>query len=131
MCDFNKGFVPPEMVKRRPVVVISHKIRRRADLCTIVALSTTAPEERMPYHGIIRLPERCPEWMRRNDVWVKGDMVYSVSFKRLDLIRLGKGIDGKRIYDYRPLHPELMSIVDRCVLSGMGFSQLTKHLEKG
>ncbi|MEQ9178418.1 MAG: type II toxin-antitoxin system PemK/MazF family toxin, partial [Nitratireductor sp.] len=34
MCDFNTGFRVPEMVKRRPVVVISPKIKARPRLCT-------------------------------------------------------------------------------------------------
>jgi len=29
ICDF-KGFVPPEMVKRRPAVVISPRLRQRS-----------------------------------------------------------------------------------------------------
>ncbi len=41
ICNYGTGFVAPEMVKRRPVVVIS-RLRRRADLCTVVPLSTTA-----------------------------------------------------------------------------------------
>jgi len=43
MCNFAPGFQQPEMVKRRPVIVISPKISRRPNLCTVVALSTTAP----------------------------------------------------------------------------------------
>ena len=50
MCDFNAGFREPEMVKRRPVVVISPKIRARPGLCTVVALSTTVPAPVMDYH---------------------------------------------------------------------------------
>jgi len=40
ICDF-KGFVPPEMVKRRPAVIVSPRMRKREGLCTIVPLSTT------------------------------------------------------------------------------------------
>ncbi|QQG36900.1 MAG: type II toxin-antitoxin system PemK/MazF family toxin [Micavibrio aeruginosavorus] len=36
LCDFNHGFVAPEMVKRRPVIVISPKIHGRVGLCTVV-----------------------------------------------------------------------------------------------
>ena len=41
ICDYSTGFVAPEMVKRRRVVVIS-RLRQRADLYTVVPLSTTA-----------------------------------------------------------------------------------------
>lgn len=66
--------------------------------------------------------------MRASPVWVKGDMVYAVSFTRLDLVRFGKHHDGKRIYDYTPLDAETMRVVDGCVLCGMGLDYLTKHL---
>jgi mRNA interferase MazF len=42
ICDFSSGFVEPEMVKVRPVVVISPKPRKSIhSLCTVVPLSTT------------------------------------------------------------------------------------------
>jgi mRNA interferase MazF len=37
ICDF-KGFVSPEMVKRRPAVIVSPRLRKREGLCTIVPL---------------------------------------------------------------------------------------------
>ena len=72
MCDFTSGFRPPEMVKVRPVVVISPKIAARPGLCTIVALSTTAPDPVMPYHCQIDIRPRLPDWMQSDGVWVKG-----------------------------------------------------------
>lgn len=50
MCDFNTGFVAPEMIKKRPVVVVSPRPRRSNQLCTIVPLSTTRPDPVEPYH---------------------------------------------------------------------------------
>lgn len=50
LCDFNAGFRVPEMVKRRPCVVISPKIASRPGLCTVVALSTDRPNPVMSYH---------------------------------------------------------------------------------
>ena len=41
-CDFKTGFRPPEMVKARPVVVLS---RNHHELCTVVPLSGTEPKE--------------------------------------------------------------------------------------
>jgi len=49
ICDF-KGFVKPEMIKRRPAVIISPRIRYRDKLCPIVPLSTTPPNPIMAYH---------------------------------------------------------------------------------
>ena len=49
ICDF-AGFVEPEMVKRRPVIVIGPRLRNRGNLVNIVPLSTARPGEMCPYH---------------------------------------------------------------------------------
>jgi len=128
MCDFNAGFSVPEMCKRRPVVVLSPKIQRRHHLCTVVALSTTAPDPIMPYHCQIDLRPQLPAPLQSDGIWVKGDMVNAVGFHRLDLIRLGKDRFGKRVYLYRPLAAEVLREVRQCVLRAMGLSALTRHL---
>ena len=128
MCDFSAGFAEPEMVKRRPVVIVSPKIIGRHHLCTVVALSTTAPEPVMQYHCQIDLPQELPDWFEKEGVWVKGDMVASVGFHRLDLVRLGKDVRGRREYCYRSVTDENLRKIRRCVLAGMGMVQLTKHL---
>jgi mRNA interferase MazF len=128
MCDFGAGFAEPEMVKRRPVVVLSPKIGARPYLYTVVALSTKTPDPVMPYHCQIDLRPRLPPPLQSDGVWVKGDMVNTVGFHRLDLIRLGKERDGKRIYLYQPLSSDTLRRVRVCVLHAMGLSTLTKHL---
>lgn len=97
-CDFS-GFKPPEMVKPRPVVVISTRPERtNKRTCIVVALSTSAPEPVERHHECIALPgEHLPKDLQR-DCWVKGDMVYSVALDRLDLYRLEKETSGKRVY---------------------------------
>lgn len=127
-CDYGEGFIPPEMVKLRPVVVISPKIEARKGLCTIVPLSTTAPNPVMPYHCQIDLPDGLPNWMERHGVWVKGDMVSVVSFRRLNLILTGKNRQGRRLYAYEPITPQNVKAVRACVMAGMGLAHLTKHL---
>jgi len=129
MCDFAKGaFTPPEMCKRRPAIVLSPKIKNRPGLCTVVALSTTEPDPVMPYHGQIRIKPKLPKGMESDAVWIKGDMVNAVGFHRLDLINLGKDMNGKRQYLLEPIEDDQFEIVQRCVLRAMGFSSLTKHL---
>ena len=128
MCDFNTGFREPEMVKRRPVFVLSPKITARINLCTIIALSTTPPEPIMPYHAIIKLPDNFPEWLREKQMWLKGDMIYTASFMRLDFIKSDKAKSGKRIYIYKPLDCETIKTVEKCVLNGIGLAGLTKYL---
>jgi mRNA interferase MazF len=129
ICDFNTGFREPEMVKRRPVVVISPKIGLRPGLCTVVALSETAPSPRMPYHCQIDIDPPLPSPLRSVGVWVKGDMINAVGFHRLDLVRIGKDFRGKRQYRYEPLSYENIMKIRECVLKGLGMSSLTKHLK--
>ena len=128
MCDFNAGFREPEMVKRRPAVVISPKIRNRPHLCTVVALSTTPPDPAMPYHRQIDLRPRLPAGWQSDGVWVKGDMINAVGFHRLDLIRLGKDVSGRRLYLYEPQSAENLKIIRQCVLRALGLAGLTKGL---
>ena len=47
MCDFNTGFVAPEMVKKRMVVVLSSTNRQ---LVTVVPISGTQPKQLEPWH---------------------------------------------------------------------------------
>lgn len=127
-CDFNQGFREPEMVKLRPVIVVSPRIGIRASLCTVVALSTTPPIIKMPYHYKIEIDPPLPLRWGNGETWVKGDMIYSVGFHRLDLIRLGKDRVGKRIYRFDILSGEQMREVKTCILRALGMSNLTQHL---
>lgn len=99
-CDFSTGFQPPEMVKARPVVVISPSLKGRDGLVTVVPLSSTPRTQVQNYH--FQLPRNCLPQLgafQQKDSWVKGDMVYTVAMGRLDLYRLNKrGPGGKRLY---------------------------------
>ena len=128
MCDFLSGFREPEMTKYRPVVVVSPRIEARPGLCTVVSLSTTAPDPVMPYHCQIDLRPRLPFPWESDGIWVKGDMVNAVGFHRLNLVRQGKARDGKRIYVYEPLPDATLKLIRQCILRAMGLGSLTKHL---
>ena len=101
-CDFSAGFREPEMVKKsRPVVVVSSPIKGRGGLVTVVALSSSRPEPVMDYHMLLpkaALPQL--GMFQTKETWLKGDMIYSIGFHRLDLIKLGKRDPntGKRQY---------------------------------
>lgn len=127
ICNFNSGFKQPEMVKRRPVVVISPQISARADLCTVVALSTEPPRKILQYH--FELDISLPEPWHEGPNWVKGDMIYSVAYHRLELIRCGRNQDKKRIYGRIELSASELRNVRVCVLRALGLASLTKHLE--
>jgi mRNA interferase MazF len=92
ICDFSAGFHPPEMVKIRPVIVISPR-RRSVQLVTVVPLSSSAPMPVQPWH--IQLPHGAfPP--ARGVIWAKCDMVATVGFARLD--RVKARLEGRRVY---------------------------------
>ena len=82
----------------------------------------------MPYHYEITLPFALPPPFDAEKHWVKGDMVNTVGYHRVDLFRLGKDVAGKRRYLTTPIGPELLAEVQRCLLHGVGLSALTKSL---
>src|SRR5262249_52141645 len=128
---FSRGFKEPEMIKnKRPVIVLTGSIQGRANLVTVVPLSTVVPEPVQPYH--YRIPQSSMPMLGRFqicDSWVKGDMLYTIGFHRLDLIRLGKPNSyGKRMYFTQRLGIEQMKHIYTCVLNGLNLSHLGKHL---
>ncbi len=94
MCDF-KGMIEPEMVKRRPVIITNAP--RKGRLAQIVCLSTKKPVPIYDHHMKIEdkfLPR--DKFFQDKETWLKGDMIYTVSYDRLDYIRIGKD-NGKRV----------------------------------
>lgn len=128
ICNFDASFKEPEMVKPRPVIVLSPKIVNRPNLCTVVCLSTTPPNPVMPYHTQIDVRPLLPVGLQSDGLWIKGDMVYAVGFHRLDFIRVGKDRSGKRMYYYSQVSDHQLKQIHSCVLRGMGLAALTKHL---
>lgn len=125
--NFDRGFREPEMVKARLAIVMSKPIARRVGLCTVIPLSTTPPSHPMPYHGEIDIGFDLPgRWRRR--CWVKGDMITSVAFHRVEMIRLGRDRNSKRQYLTRTLDDATFKAVQRHALHGLGLSVLTKML---
>lgn len=127
ICDF-KGFVPPEMVKRRPAVVISPRLRQRSGLCSIVPLSTTPPTPIMAFHHKLYIEPPLPEPYNAKFHWVKADMIYTVSFDRLSMPFEGKDASGKRIYTQHVIDKSDLIKIQQCVLHGLGLTALTDYL---
>lgn len=124
LCDYGLGgFRAPEMVKRRPAIVISPRLRHRDGLCAVVPLSGSSPERDLPYIVRIELPEPLPEPFEQTVWWVKCDMVATVGFSRLDQFRApgGRQPDGKRRY-IQPKTPlaDFARVRDG-ILAGLGF----------
>lgn len=126
--DYGHGFKLPEMIKKRLAIVLSPNIRARVNLVTIVPLSLTAPDNVLPFHSQLDIPFEMPREWGQTSRWIKGDMINAVGFHRIDLLRLGKNENGKRKYQMQAIPMADMKNVRRCVLHGLGLSNLTKHL---
>ena len=113
MCDFSSGSVPPEINKVRHVIVVSPRRRKHSGSCTVVPLSTVAPNPIEPYHYRIEANEY--SFLKRNtDSWVKADLVMHVSFQRLDRV-----LDNGR-HTSPSLSAEDFRAVQRAVWEGLG-----------
>ena len=113
MCDF-EGYVAPEMVKKRPVIVVSPRHLERSGLHTVVPMSTTPPNEARPYH--LRLTKN-PMPNSLGDVWVKCDMVATVRTERLDRIKVSRGN-----YVTTAVTPEELSAIRQCLKYVLGIT---------
>jgi uncharacterized protein YifN (PemK superfamily) len=70
------------MLKVRKVIVISPTTTHKRRLCTVVPISSTAPEHQEDWHHLLRQnPVDSDGYLQ---LWVKCDMIYTVSFDRLD-----------------------------------------------
>ena len=119
-CDF-RGFIEPEIIKRRPVIVVAvHK--RNSKLVTVVPLSTTAPNPVEAHH--YRLRQNPIPGAQEKVVWAKCDMVAVVSIERLDLVRTGRGPDGKRQYLRLQIGQDQFDAIRTGVASALGLSSV-------
>lgn len=97
ICDFSAGgFRPPEMVKRRPVIVVNARLPYRDGLATVVPLSGTESKDTIKYHCKIEFADELPHPFPEKVWWVKCDMVSSVAFERLDYFHTARDHSGKR-----------------------------------
>jgi mRNA interferase MazF len=121
MCDYRTAFVPPEMVKRRPVVVLAPTWRRHRGPYVVVPLSTSAP--RVPELFDVHVPaERYSFFRSPLDVWAKCDMLAAVAPVRLDRLRHDRRWRAPMIEggDFRA--------IQRGVLHALGLSALIAAL---
>ena len=120
LCDYSTGFVPPEMTKRRPVVVLSplpSPHRQPHNLTVLVAPISTSRPEVAEAHHVCLLAGKYRFLKRHVDSWVKGDMISNVSLRRLFLLSSSAR-----------LSPHHFLAVQRAVLHALGFPQLTALL---
>jgi mRNA interferase MazF len=121
ICDFSTGFTPPEMVKKRPVVVVSKSAQQ---LVTVVPLSTTEPVPLEECHHEL-LNRSLPIPLRTKRHWAKCDCVTTVAFWRLDRVRTGiHPTTGKRTYVTYFVCPEDLVAIQKAVLHVLGLGHL-------
>jgi len=128
LCDFNTGFRPPEMVKRRPAVVVSHRLAHRDGLCTVVPLGQSGPAQEVTYQCQITLDRELPHPFPFRSFWAKADMLATVGFGRLDLFHTQRDQTGRRRYIQPRLNAEELQRVRRCILCALGMDDLTVHV---
>ncbi|MEX1152995.1 type II toxin-antitoxin system PemK/MazF family toxin [Parvibaculum sp.] len=127
LCDYALGgFRKPEMIKKRPAVVISPRLPYRDSLCTVVPLSGTAPNNKIEYQRRIELEEALPHPFPLSVWWAKCDMLATVGFQRLDLFRTERMVGGKRKYIHPKLSAEQIAEVHKGVLFAIGLGSLTR-----
>ena len=120
MCDF-KGFVPPEMVKPRPVIVVSPRLPYRSEIVAVVPVSTTAPRHELPF--CFRLSKNYhPEEPDDLACWAKADMLMNLGAYRLNGFHT-----GRRKWEYPQLSGEDLAGVRRAVLCGLGLDRVEKE----
>jgi uncharacterized protein YifN (PemK superfamily) len=118
ICDLDTGFRPPEMVKKRPVVVVSIKASHRRRLCTVVPFSTTEPLPPASWHHA--LPHlKVPGWQADGTIWAKCDMLVTVGFERLNKPYVKTRSHG-RSYVEVVLVEEDMQAIEKCLRSYLG-----------
>lgn len=126
-CDFS-GFVEPEMHKGRWVVVVSPKDLPRPRLLTIVPLSTTAPDPVEKHH--VKLKTVLPHNEGTDiEVWAKCDMVFSASFKRVNLWWRDKSVLGKRVYTPISISDEELAEIRKGILYSVGLGGLADQVK--
>jgi uncharacterized protein YifN (PemK superfamily) len=118
VCNFDTGFKPPEMVKCRPVVVVSQTGTHGRGLCTVIPLSTTPPSPPQSWHHLIKSPPM-PRTPPDVEVWAKCDMITTVCVDRREKphTKSRKGRD----YHTIKLHSEDLACLLECIGNYMPF----------
>lgn len=111
VCDFDDSAIGAEMIKRRPVVVVSrHEAHRSSKLCSVVALSTTAPSPVEAWH--YNMPHlRVTGWSAENGVWAKCNMISTVSLERLNKPYI-KLRSGRKYIDHKLDGLDMAAVLD-------------------
>jgi uncharacterized protein YifN (PemK superfamily) len=121
-CDYDRGgFQPPEMVKVRPVIVVSPRLPHRDYLCAVVPISGDHAGRDLPYVVRLEFNPPLPYPFSYSVAWAKCDMLATVSFARLDMFRTERDQSDKRKYLRPRLKQEDFDRVKTAILCGLGW----------
>jgi uncharacterized protein YifN (PemK superfamily) len=112
ICDFD-GYISPEIIKKRPVVVVSPSHLRRPGLVTVIPLSTTPPNPVERYH--YRLTGNPVPGSDAAEVWAKCDLIATVCIERLDRVKF-----GRRQYEIGRVGPDQVRRMRLAALASLG-----------
>jgi len=132
MCAFPECFDVPEMVKTRPVIVVSPQLPGRRDLVCVVPISHSDPVQMCEHHCVVPV-RMLPKFMQATggDRWAKCDMLYTFSTRRLSPVEHGRrDARGKRGYEYPKVDRATLDIVRRAVASSLGIDTSLWSLAK-
>lgn len=118
-CDF-VGLKPPEIVKCRPIVVLSG---RHKELCTVVPLSGTEPDPIQSHHHLLD-EHSLPKCLSGERIWAKCDLIMTVAFWRLDRARAGRDATGKRVYEAKLISSKDLEAIERGVIHALCMNHL-------
>lgn len=120
ICDF-KGYIPNEIVKKRPVIAISAPTYhlRGAKICHVVPLSTTEPSPIREFH--YKLDNLKIPGFPSETAWVKSDLIYTVSYDRLTAPYFGKNPNGSRRYVTLKVSKDDLDKIRSCVLKALQY----------
>jgi mRNA interferase MazF len=116
MCDFS-GFKEPEMVKPRPVIVISPRLPHRSEIVAVVPISLTPPRHALPF--CFRLSKNYhPDELDDLPCWAKADMLLNLGLYRMSGFKV-----GRRKWEYPVLSASDLAGVRHAALCGLGLDR--------
>ncbi len=121
ICDYSTGFIAPEMVKIRPVVVVSPRFRSRSSLCTVIPLSSTVPKPFEGYHYALSSGAYPPA---QGPMWAKCDMIATVSLSRLDRIKVRDSMGGRSFRTFA-MPPDDLAAIQKGIKIALGLERPT------
>jgi uncharacterized protein YifN (PemK superfamily) len=124
ICNYNQ-FRPPEMVKRRPAIVVSPRLPHRDGLCAVVPLSQSQNARPALWDVRIEFEKELPLPFPGKVFWAKCDMLFTSGFNRLQLFQTGKDQYGRRKYLKPKLTEQQLLEVHKGILSSLGLHTLT------